>query len=152
MRKGIPKDCAGPCVLVWNQAMRLKQVAKVDRLSSLQDENNKGRHLVEDKALGGGWAMEDFTGEELKLPFVRRVRQEEIACIHNKNVCTVMKRDEAKRRRWKILRIRWMDINKRDLERPVCRSRFEAKECNDSVADGLFTPTTRRHGQGRPRG
>ena len=38
-----------------------RRALKVDRLSSVQDENNKGDHIVEDKAPGGGWAMDDLT-------------------------------------------------------------------------------------------
>ena len=53
--------------------MRLKQLVEVDRLSSVQDENSKGDHIVEDKALGGGWAIDDHSGQELELAFVSRL-------------------------------------------------------------------------------
>ena len=58
--------------------MRLKQVVEVDRLSSDQNENNKGDHIIEANAPGGGWAMDDLTDEELDPALVRRARQEEI--------------------------------------------------------------------------
>ena len=40
---------AGLVKAIRNQAMGLKQLAKVDRLSSDQNENNKGDHIIEVK-------------------------------------------------------------------------------------------------------
>ena len=89
---------------------------------------------------------------------MRSPRQEETAYIHNKEVLTVMKRDEAHRRGWKIRRTGSIDINKGGLEGPCYRSRFVDKEFNDSVADGLFAVTPPLEGlrmlvsDGRPKG
>ena len=71
--------------------------------------------------------------------FVRRARLEEMSYILNKRVWTFMKRNEAHRRGWKMIRTRWIDIHKGAVERPYYRCRFVAKEFNDIVAGGLFT-------------
>ena len=88
--KGLRKAmCAGLVNAFQNRPMKLKQFVNVDRLSSVQDENKKGDHTVQDKALGGGWAMDDLTVEELEPVLVRRARRQEMAYIHNNKVWTV---------------------------------------------------------------
>ena len=42
---------------------------------------------------------------------------------------------------YKIIKTRWIDINKGDDENPVYRSRFVAKEFNDGDVAGLFAGT-----------
>ena len=42
---------------------------------------------------------------------------------------------------WKIVKTRWIDINRGDDEAPIYRSRLVAKEFNDSAMDGLFAAT-----------
>ena len=39
---------------------------------------------------------------------------------------------------WKIVKGRWIDVNKGDDENPVLRSRYIGKEFNDGPLDGLF--------------
>ena len=43
---------------------------------------------------------------------------------------------------WKIVRSRWIDINKGDDLNPNHRSRMVGKEFNDSELDGLFAAST----------
>ena len=52
-----------------------------------------------------------------------------------------MPRAEATRLGYKIVKSRWINIDKGDLENPLHRSRFVAKEFNDGVIDGLFAST-----------
>ena len=47
----------------------------------------------------------------------------------------------AKEKGWKIVRSRWIDINKGDDLKPNYRSRMVGKEFNDSELDGLFAAT-----------
>ena len=93
---------AGLVKAIRNQAMGLKQLAKVDRLSSDQNENNKGDHIIEVNAPGGGWAMDDLTDEELDPALVRRARQEEMP--QPESLDRNEERDESQRRGWKIIR------------------------------------------------
>ena len=46
------------------------------------------------------------------------------------------------RNTWKIIKTRWIDINKGDDDNPVYRSRLVGKEFNDGQMDGLFAATT----------
>ena len=64
--------------------MELKQLVKVDRLSSVHCEHHKGDHTVEDEALDEGFATDDLTGEELDPALARQARKEEMADIHDK--------------------------------------------------------------------
>ena len=50
-------------------------------------------------------------------------------------------RKKAKEQGWKIVRSRWIDINKGDDLHPNYRSRMVGKEFNDSELDGLFVAT-----------
>ena len=45
------------------------------------------------------------------------------------------------RSKWKIIRTRWIDINKGDDENPVYRSRLVGKEFNDGQMGGPFAAT-----------
>ena len=47
------------------------------------------------------------------------------------------------RSKWKIIRTRWIDINKGDDENPNYRSRLVGKEFNNEQMDGLFAGTHR---------
>ena len=47
----------------------------------------------------------------------------------------------AKDKGWKIVRSRWIDINKGDDLNPNYRSRMVGEEFNDSELDGLFAAT-----------
>ena len=50
-------------------------------------------------------------------------------------------RDEARRRGWKVLKTKWIDINNGDEDTPNYRSRLVAKEFNDGAGEGLFAIT-----------
>ena len=51
-------------------------------------------------------------------------------------------RAEAVKRGWNIIKTKWLDINKGDLEQPDYRSRFVGKEFRqDDGMEGLFAAT-----------
>jgi len=53
----------------------------------------------------------------------------------------VISREVAKKNGWKIIKTRWIDINKGDDVEVIYRSRLVGKEFNDSKVDGLFAGT-----------
>ena len=89
----------------------------------------------------GGGAWDDVTGMPLDRKSVQKARAEEIEYIRSKNVWTKITRVEAQRRGMKIIKARWIDINKGDDEKPNYRSRFVAKEYNQGEEQGLFAGT-----------
>ena len=66
--------------------------------------------------------MDGLAGEELEPAVGRRARPEDMAYIHNKKVWTVMQRDDAHRRRWKII---WKEgVQRQCGRRIVCCGRL----------------------------
>ena len=53
----------------------------------------------------------------------------------------VVPREEARRNGWKVIKSRWIDINKGDDVASLYRSRLVGKEFADKNADGLFAGT-----------
>ena len=72
---------------------------------------------------------------------VQKALAEEIEYIRGKNVWSKITRVEAQRQGMKIIKARWLDFNKCDDENPNYRSRFVAKEFNQSEEQGLFAGT-----------
>eukprot|EP00974_Lingulodinium_polyedra_P077843 7535890-Lingulodinium_polyedra.AAC.1 len=72
---------------------------------------------------------------------VAMARRKEMAYIHEKKVWRRTKRSEAQRLGYKVVRTRWIDINKGDTANPNYRSRLVAKEFNNGEEDGLFAST-----------
>ena len=68
-------------------------------------------------------------------------RKLEIQYAEKKPVWEKIPRSLAKEKGWKIVKSRWIDINKGDDKNPNYRSRMIGKEFNDSVVDGLFAGT-----------
>ena len=89
----------------------------------------------------GGGACDDVTGMPLDRQKVQKARAEEIEYVRSKNVWTKIPRSEAQRLGYKVIKTRWIDINKGDDQNPVYRSRFVAKEFNTGDAQGLFAGT-----------
>ena len=63
-----------------------------------------------------------------------RARKEEVQYVRDKKAWIKIPRADAVRRGMKIIKTRWVDINKGDDESPLYRSRFVAKEYNDGEA------------------
>ena len=96
---------------------------------------------------GSEWvAYDDITGLGLDASKVYEARCKEVAYVNDKEVWVKIPRSEATQRGWKVLKARWIDINKGDDKNPLLRSRFVGKEFNDGPMDGLFAGTPRsRH-------
>ena len=63
-------------------------------------------------------AWDDVTGKELNPAEVIKARDEEIAYIHKSNLYTKVPRRKAKDLRAKVITVRWIDINKGDVDKP----------------------------------
>jgi len=72
---------------------------------------------------------------------VVEARAKEVTYLRDKRVYDRVLRHHAVRNKWKIIRTRWIDINKGDDENPNYRSRLVGKEFNDGQMDGLFAGT-----------
>ena len=83
-------------------------------------------------------AWDDLSSAPLDPDKVIAARKLEISYAENKPVWEKIPRKLAKERGWKIVRSRWIDINKGDDLHPNYRSRMVGKEFNDSVLDGLL--------------
>ena len=72
---------------------------------------------------------------------VTAARKLEIEYAEKKPVWKKIPRWQAKEKGWKIVKPRWIDINKGDDDKPNYRSRMVGKEFNDREVDGLFAAT-----------
>merc|ERR1712086_771926 len=105
------------------------------------------KHLVdqwrEDEAAAGNKleAWDDLTGLSLDPKGVLTARRQELDYIAQKKVWEVVPREEARRNGWKIIKSRWIDINKGDDIAALYRSRLVGEEFADKEVDGLFAGT-----------
>ena len=86
-------------------------------------------------------AWDDISAAPLDPVKVTAARKLEIQYAEQKPVWKKILRSVAKAKGWKIVKSRWIDINKGDDKNPNYRSRMVGKEFNDSVVDGLFAAT-----------
>ena len=86
-------------------------------------------------------AWGDISSAPLDPEKVIAARKLEIAYADKKPVWEKILRETAKGKGWKIVKSRWIDINKGDDLNPNYRSRMMGKEFNDSELDGLFAAT-----------
>ena len=86
-------------------------------------------------------AFDDITGMKLDAGKVIEARTKEIHYVRDMRVYTKIPRAQAARKGWKIIKTRWIDINKGDDENPNYRSRLVGKECNNEPMGGLFAGT-----------
>ena len=70
---------------------------------------------------------------------VQKARREEIEYVRKMGVYTKVPRAAAVGK--KIIKLRWIDVNKMDAQNPLIRSRIVAKEFNDSIDPNLFAAT-----------
>ena len=61
--------------------------------------------------------------------------------MSQKLVWEIVPREEARRNAWKVIKSRWIDINKGDDVASLYRSRLVGKEFADKKVDGLFAGT-----------
>ena len=86
-------------------------------------------------------AWGDIRGAMLDPHEVSKARKVEIDYAGKKPVWSKMPREVAKANGWKIIKPRWIDIDKGDEDKPNYRSRMVGKEFNDKEIDGLFAAT-----------
>ena len=86
-------------------------------------------------------AWDDVTGTKLDPAEVIKARTVEFGYAEKKLVWTKIPRHAARSKGWNIIKSRWIDVNKRDNENPIYRSRMVGKEFNDKAIDGLFVAT-----------
>ena len=86
-------------------------------------------------------AWDDISAAPLDPVKVTAARKLEIQYAEKKPAWKKILRSLAKAKGWKIVRSRWIYINKGDDKNPNYRSRMVGKEFNDSVVDGLFAAT-----------
>ena len=117
-------------VEVFSQRKHLLTVHALDHIVDHKKtkgpvHEDEGRDLAEH--IGVAW--DDLTGSVLD----HNVRE--------KAVYKKIPRAEVQARGLKVLRTRWTDINKGDVENPTYQGRFVAMEFNTSHMDGLFAAT-----------
>ena len=86
-------------------------------------------------------AWGDVTGTKLDPAEVIKARKIESGYAEKKPVLAKILRHVAKSKGWKIIKSRWIDVNKGDDDNPIYRSRMVGKESNDKAIDGLFVAT-----------
>ena len=86
-------------------------------------------------------AWDDLTHMRLDAGKVKEARAKEVGYIRDKRVYGKIPRAQAVRNKWKVVQVRWIDINKGDDENPNYRSRLVGKAFNNEPMDGLFGGT-----------
>ena len=90
-------------------------------LNKLSEGKRKGYRVSE------ALAWDDLTGMSLDAGKVLEARANEVAYIRAKKVYGKIPRGQAMRNGWKIIRTRWIDINKGDVINTNFRSRLVGK-------------------------
>ena len=123
----------------------MANIQKEDSTSSksMMKEANKMREKYEtiEEDDGGEYveAWDDVSGSPLNPKEVQKARQEEIDYVHRMNLYTKVPNKEAYQAIGKSpISVRWIDINKGDMECPNYRSRLVAREINTSKRDDLI--------------
>ena len=101
--------------------------------------------ISKEKQVADRWhevvAVDDVSGVRLDPKKVMKARMEELEWMRQKGVYRKTPREVAKRRGMKIIKSRWVDINKGDDENENYRSRVVGKEFNDGSMEGIFAGT-----------
>ena len=86
-------------------------------------------------------AWDDLTGLSFDPRGVLEARQKELDYIEKKQVWEIVSRDKARANGWKVIKSRWIDVNKGDDIAVSYRSRLVGKEFADKRVGGLFAGT-----------
>ena len=73
----------------------------------------------------------------LGIDLVRRAREEEVACFDKIVAYTRVDKSEVEANNWKLVGVRWIDVNKGDTASPNYRSRLAGKRFNTYKDDSL---------------
>ena len=120
-----------------NKVRKLLKIGHADRIRDHTGKEVKKDDWHED----GVAAWDDITGVGLDASEVRKARMTEIGYAKKKHVWRKITRAESMRRGWKVIKTRWIDINKGDNDNMIYRSRLVAKEFNTGEVEGLFAGT-----------
>ena len=91
---------------------------------------------------GATSCVDNVSGETLDEAGVRAARALEMEFFQKMGVYTYANREEAARSgRGKVIKGRWIDVNKGDSQNPDYRSRFVGKEFNTGTDSSLFAAT-----------
>ena len=88
---------------------------------------------------GTSYAYDDITGAALPADMVKEARKLEVDYVRKMGVWSKVHKSQAAGK--KIIRLRWIDVNKMDADNPMIRSRIVAKEYNDGVDPNMFAST-----------
>ena len=88
---------------------------------------------------GGEQYVDDITGLPLDAEKVREARSVEVDFFRKKGVYEKMPRSQVQGK--KVIKVRWVDVNKGDDKHPDYRSRLVAKEINTGKRPDLFAAT-----------
>ena len=116
----------------------LKRLMTVDSNMKVEKVHKDGDHEDMDAKLQEAWV--DVFSAALDSEEVRRARLKEIQYIKDKKVWRRIPRQETLRRGYKIVKGRWIDLNKCG-QHQLEKSRYVAKEFNTGDEDGLFAST-----------
>ena len=137
--------CRGLVAERKNEVEKLCAVAEVQTGTYHTDPEEFHEHLQEEIRKLDEWgesaAWDDVTGMPLDRKRVQAARREEMDYVREKKVWRKIPRTEAQRMGCKVIKTKWVDINKGDDAHPVYRSRFVAKEFNTGDVPGLFAGT-----------
>jgi len=113
------------------------RVCRVKVLSTVNHEDIKAPEHEEDSDQA---AWDDMSGVPLDPKLVKAARQEEIEYVKKRNVYTKVKRSEVPSGA-KVIRVKWVDVNKGDANNLDIRSRLVAMDFKDGDRPELFAGT-----------
>ena len=119
----------------------LKKIIDISKLSSVQKSEYQSKAKEWHSSEEFDYAYDDVSGNILCPKEVRRARLKEIEYIQRKKVYVKIPRRQAIANGWKIIKTRWIDVNKGDEKNPQYRSRFVGKEFNDGEDAAMFAAT-----------
>ena len=90
---------------------------------------------------GVSWATDDVTGELLDPALVQEARRTEMKYFNDMNVYVKVPREHQVKTGGKIIKTKWIDINKGDRGKPLYRCRLVGKEFKTFRDDILYYST-----------
>ena len=151
-KRDIGYDCYSAKGLLYHSVSKEEKMRKRNLTPILMlwaGSTISGEHLVdqwhetEETAGSRLEAWDDLTGLSLDPKGVLAARKQGLKYISQKQVWEIVPREEARRNGWKVIKSRWIDINRGDDVASLYRSRLVGKEFADKKVEGLFAGTLR---------
>ena len=140
LRLGTRSLCRAICMGLM-KGLRNKEECHVKKMLELTEHTTIGEIPEEETVDFDVEAWDDVTGKALDPKAVRQARLKEMKYVKETEVWQPISWDEARRRGWKVVKTRWIDINKGDEDTPNYWSRLVAKQFKDGAGEGLFAST-----------